>query len=96
VPVRTRTLSSGNVRRPSLVSEAAPSAVELPTAAGRATGQKVVPECVRCDCVCRVGSVVVVWFAVGKQSTLKQSSCLYRASMTIKTLYYPTDVQIYN
>ena len=25
-----------------------------------------------------------------------QSSCLYRASMTIKTLYYPTDAQIYN
>jgi len=24
------------------------------------------------------------------------SSCLYRASMTIKTLYYPTDAQIYN
>ena len=24
------------------------------------------------------------------------SSCLYRASMTIKTLYYPTDTQIYN
>jgi hypothetical protein len=23
------------------------------------------------------------------------SSCLYRASMTIKTLYYPTDAQIY-
>jgi len=23
-------------------------------------------------------------------------SCLYRASMTIKTLYYPTDTQIYN
>jgi len=25
-----------------------------------------------------------------------KSSCLYRASMTIKTLYYPTDAQIYN
>jgi hypothetical protein len=25
-----------------------------------------------------------------------QYSCLYRASMTIKTLYYPTDAQIYN
>ena len=25
----------------------------------------------------------------------KKSSCLYRASMTIKTLYYPTDAQIY-
>jgi len=24
------------------------------------------------------------------------SACLYRASMTIKTLYYPTDAQIYN
>ena len=24
------------------------------------------------------------------------SPCLYRASMTIKTLYYPTDAQIYN
>jgi len=24
-----------------------------------------------------------------------QSSCLYRASVTIKTLYYPTDAQIY-
>jgi len=24
------------------------------------------------------------------------SSCLYSASMTIKTLYYPTDAQIYN
>ena len=24
------------------------------------------------------------------------SSCLYRASMTIKTLYYPTDAKIYN
>jgi len=24
------------------------------------------------------------------------SSCLYRASVTIKTLYYPTDAQIYN
>jgi len=24
------------------------------------------------------------------------SSCLYRASMTIKTFYYPTDAQIYN
>ena len=24
-----------------------------------------------------------------------QSSCLYLASMTIKTVYYPTDVQIY-
>jgi len=26
----------------------------------------------------------------------KLSSYLYRASMTIKTLYYPTDAQIYN
>jgi len=25
-----------------------------------------------------------------------QSACLYRAQMTIKTLYYPTDAQIYN
>ena len=25
-----------------------------------------------------------------------RSSCLYRASVTIKTLYYPTDAQIYN
>jgi len=25
-----------------------------------------------------------------------QSSCLYRASMTIKTLYYPTGAQTYN
>ena len=25
-----------------------------------------------------------------------KSSCLYRASMTIKTIYYPTDAQIYN
>jgi len=24
------------------------------------------------------------------------SSCLYRASVTIKTLYYPTDEQVYN
>jgi len=23
-------------------------------------------------------------------------SCLYRASVTIKTLYYPTDAQVYN
>jgi len=29
-------------------------------------------------------------------TTLRKSSCLYRASMTIKTLYYPTDAQIYN
>jgi len=28
--------------------------------------------------------------------TLGYPSCLYRASMTIKTLYYPTDAQIYN
>jgi hypothetical protein len=27
---------------------------------------------------------------------LCQSFCLYRASVTIKTLYYPTDAQIYN
>ena len=27
---------------------------------------------------------------------LHESSCLYRASMTIKTLYYPIDAQIYN
>ena len=27
---------------------------------------------------------------------LLDSSCLYRASMTIKILYYPTDAQIYN
>ena len=27
---------------------------------------------------------------------LQVSSCLYRASMMIKTLYYPTDAQIYN
>jgi hypothetical protein len=26
----------------------------------------------------------------------EESSCLYRASVTIKTLYYPTDAQIYN
>jgi len=26
---------------------------------------------------------------------ISHSSCLYRASMTIKTLYYPTDAQIY-
>jgi len=25
-----------------------------------------------------------------------QSSCLHRASLTIKILYYPTDAQIYN
>jgi len=27
---------------------------------------------------------------------VQKSSCLYRASMTIKTLYYQTDAQIYN
>jgi len=26
----------------------------------------------------------------------RRASCLYRASVTIKTLYYPTDAQIYN
>jgi len=31
-----------------------------------------------------------VWTDVSK------SSCLYRASVTIKTLYYTTDAQIYN
>jgi len=29
-------------------------------------------------------------------NTVIASSCLYRASMTNKTLYYPTDAQIYN
>ena len=32
----------------------------------------------------------------GRGKTLALSSCLYRASMTIKTVYYPTDAQIYN
>jgi len=31
-----------------------------------------------------------------RKQLLDQSSCLYRASVTIKTLYHPTDAQIYN
>jgi len=30
------------------------------------------------------------------ESKVFESSCLYRASMTIKTFYYPKDAQIYN
>jgi len=40
--------------------------------------------------VCNINSVFV------KLEDNKASSCLYRASMTIKTLYYPTEAQIYN
>ena len=31
-----------------------------------------------------------------RRSDKMYTSCLYRASVTIKTLYYPTDAQIYN
>jgi len=46
-------------------------------------------------------STRLFWLRVGKvawccEDGNEQSSCLYRASMTIKTLYYPTDAQIYN
>ena len=67
VPVRTRTLSGGHVRRPSLVFVWAPSTVELRSLCSRATGQKVVRECVSCCvvcfylCLCRVRQL---WFGL--------------------------------
>jgi len=33
---------------------------------------------------------------VSADKLLIKSSCLYHASLMIKTLYYPTDAQIYN
>jgi len=31
-----------------------------------------------------------------EENYTQESSCLYCATMTIKTLYYPTDAQTYN
>jgi len=41
---------------------------------------------------------IVPWFRPQQfpSSDLSHSSCLYCASMTIKTHYYPTDAQIHN
>ena len=62
-------------------------------------------------CVCVYIYIRFIWFYTASEllniadhvadydfnkQILCQSSCLYRASMTIKTLYYPADAQIYN
>jgi len=48
-----------------------------------------------------MGWVGVEWIQLGQvlrccEHGNEQSSCLYRASVTIKTLYYLADAQIYN
>ena len=53
--------------------------------------------CEKRSLVCLIYYRALHWFVIRRfTEVLEHSSCVYRASMTIKTLYYPTDAQIYN